>query len=143
MEKIKFTFEHKARLYSLATRFLFDNISFQGSMGTYYDIYQLIHETTIKTLEDMLSKIKSAKAKLESGSHWRKTTDEQSKLQELSDKEELVDLLIGYKLYKEQEASLEDQRNKLRAEIEALKEDSLTPAERIKAKELALQALGE
>lgn len=51
--------------------------------------------------------------------------------------------MIGYKLYKEQEADLMAQKAKLKAEIEALKEDAMTPAERIKAKEDALAALGE
>ena len=142
MEKITFTKEHQARLETLATRFLFANITFQGSMSTNYTVGQLIHDTTIRTLEDMLSKIKISKSKLEGGSKWRRAVSEQSKLRELSDKEEFIDLLIGYKLFIEQEEDLMAQRAKLRAEIEALKEDSMTPAERIKAKEDALAALG-
>ena len=130
MEKITFTKEHQAKLEALAIRFLFDNTTFQGSMNTNYTVNQL-------------AKIKTAKAKLEGGSKWRKTASEQSRLQELSDKEEFIDLLVGYKLYKEQEADLIYQRSKLKAEIEALKEDAMTPAERIKAKEDALAALGE
>lgn len=142
MEKIIFTTEHQARLEALATKFLFANVTFQGSMSTNYTVGQLIHDTTIRTLEDMLSKIKISKSKLEGGSKWRRAVSEQSKLQELSDKEEFIDLLIGYKLFIEQEEDLMAQRAKLRAEIEALKEDSMTPAERIKAKEDALAALG-
>lgn len=143
MEKITFTKEHQAKLEALATRFLFDNTTFQGSMNTNYTVNQLIHDTTIRTLEDMLAKIKTAKTKLEGGSKWRKTLSEQNRLQELSNKEDFIDLLIGYKLYKEQEADLMAQKAKLKAEIEALKEDAMTPAERIKAKEETLKALGE
>lgn len=141
MEKITFTKEHQAKLEALAIRFLFDNTTFQGSMNTNYTVNQLIHDTTIRTLEDMLSKIKVAKTNLEGGSKWRRAISEQSKLQNLSNKEEFIDLLIGYKLFIEQEEDLMAQRAKLRAEIEALKEDSMTPAERIKAKEDALAAL--
>nr|DAT90334.1 MAG TPA: hypothetical protein [Caudoviricetes sp.] len=111
-------------------------------MSTNYTVGQLIHDTTIRTLEDMLSKIKISKSKLEGGSKWRRAVSEQSKLQELSDKEEFIDLLIGYKLFIEQEEDLMAQRAKLKAEIETLKEDAMTPAERIKAKEDALAALG-
>ena len=42
-------------------------------MNTNYTVNQLIHDTTIRTLEDMLAKIKTAKTKLEGGSKWKET----------------------------------------------------------------------
>ena len=53
MTQINFSKQHLQDLQNLASQFLFSGNTVKGAMGTSLNIHQLLHETTIKSLQGM------------------------------------------------------------------------------------------
>lgn len=110
----------------------------KGKLGVNNNIYELIHITSINTLVDLNANLKKEISKIESLDEWSMTDYQQRKLQELKQSQELVNLLIGYKKFQEQQASAKTARAEMRAELKALKESAMSPQDRINALEAKL-----
>lgn len=131
MNTINFTQEHKNQLTKLMTEMLFSNGTIKGTLNTEINAVQLLHQTSVKTLQSLYintSKEIENQSKLDK---WAMSSYQQAKLIELKGQSELLDLLIGYKkseAVKESNAAiLQEKRNSLKK----LKEENKTPAERV------------
>ena len=141
--KINFTKEHQVKLWNMACNALFNKTIFTASMGGTMNIFDLLHTTTVNTLVNMKQSLDKQIAAKESADEWSMTDLEQTKLKELKDKSQLINLIIGYKKYQTYLADVEAERQKLNKELEDLKESQKTPEDKIKELEDKLKALDE
>lgn len=141
MAKINFKKENFDKLVSLAAGALFDNVTFTTKMGTPMNISELMHTTTIGTLNEMRLSLAKAIEKLESQDEWVATDDIKDKLDALKNKKELVNLLIGYKRYKLEQEENARKKAELTAKLTELKESQKSPEDKIKELEAELAGI--
>ena len=141
MAKINFTKENFARLQSLATEMLFNNEVILSRIGSPLTIIDLLHTTTIGTLNEIRLSLGKAIEKLENQDEWTSGDDTQKKLSELRTKKELVNLIIGYKRFNMENEANAHKRAELEAKLKALKESQKTPEDRIKELEAEIAQL--
>lgn len=142
MAKINFTQEHKARLEALALQMLMSNMTIKGPLGTNMNIQQLLHETTINSLQTMYANVKKEIEKINSLDTWSQTDYQQQKVKLLTDVQELINLIIGYKKYQAQLNNEKAELDSLKAELKELKKQNMTPEQQIKLIEEKINAMG-
>ena len=141
MAKINFTKDHFAKLQHLALSMLFTNEVILTRMNTPLNIVELIHTTTIGTLNEIRLGLGKAIEKLESQDEWTSTEDTQTKLEGLKLKKELVNLIIGYKRFNLENEANARKKAELEAKLKELKESQKTPEDRIKELEAEISQL--
>ena len=141
MAKINFTKENFARLQSLATEMLFNNEVILSRIGSPLTIIDLLHTTTIGTLNEIRLSLGKAIEKLENQDEWTSGDDTQKKLSELRTKKELVNLIIGYKRFNMENEANARKKAELEAKLKELKESQKTPEDRIKELEAEISQL--
>ena len=97
MAKINFTKEHYVKMSGLAFAMLVNNETISSKMGQPLNIVELMHTTTVQTLNDMRLNIGKQIEKLESQDEWVSTDNTQERLEKLKKQKELLNLLIGWK----------------------------------------------
>ena len=133
--KINFTKDHLTRLKELITDMLFKNQYITTDLGQHLDASQLLHCTTINSLTKIRLNLTKKIEQLENADEWVKTDQEQKILVEMQTKKELVNLVIGYKRYMDELTTNRREKEMLEAEIQKLKDEQKTPADRIKEME--------
>ena len=128
---INFTKDHFAKLQNLALGMLFTNEVIMSKMGTPLNIVELLHTTTIGTLNEIRLGLAKSIEKLENQDEWTQTEDIQIKLDSLKLKKELVNLIIGYKRFNLENEANARKKAELEAKLKELKESQKTPADRI------------
>ena len=131
MGKINFTKEHMARLTELATDMLFKNDTIKTTLG-YSTVIDILHLTTIESLKTIYKGLKNAIEKMEDADEWATTDYERTKLDDLKQKKEFINLVIGYKRYNAEKESEKKKRLDIEKQIKALEEAEKTPADRLK-----------
>ena len=94
---INFTKDHEARLKELACEMLFNNGVIQTKLGQPLDIVELLHTTTINTLNEIRNKLSNTIAKMEEADEW--IEKDSSKIEKQRKAKELVNLIIGWKRF--------------------------------------------
>lgn len=140
--KINFTQEHQQRLNELLLKFLLLGTIFEGIIGTTMNVFQLLHEVSVSTLQNMYANIKRQIEKINSLDTWSLTRHQENKLKNLEEMAELVNLLIGYKRYKDQLLQEENKIKELKKQYKQLKQSSLTPEEQMNSLEKTIKELG-
>jgi chromosome segregation ATPase len=141
MPKINFTKEDETRMSNLAVQFLFAGTEWKTTVGTNTDLYELIHTTSINTLKEHYKMYKRQLEKLDTDDRWGNNAINSCKIKLMSDKKEFIELLIGYKLFKQQEEEIVKEKLELAKQISALEDSMKTPEQRLaelKAKQAAL-----
>lgn len=141
MGKVNFTKEHFTKLQHLAIGMLFSNDCIITKMGTPLNIVELLHVTTIGTLNEIRVSLGKAIEKLEDQDEWVATEDTQIKLDSLKMKKELVNLIIGYKRLTLENEDTARKKAALTAKLKELKESQKTPEDRIKELEAEIAEL--
>lgn len=141
MAKINFTKEHFEKLKALAVEMLLSNDVILTKLGQSLNIVELIHTTTINTLNSIRLSIAKSIENLENQDEWVASSSSQSMLDDLKRKKELVNLIIGYKRWKAEKVETERQRRELNEQLKALKESQKTPEDKIKELEEKLKTL--
>ena len=100
MAKVRFTKEHYVKMSSLAFAMLIANDTITTKMGQALNIVDLLHTTTIGTLNDIRLSLGKQIDKLESQDEWVASDYTQDKLEALKKQKELVNLIIGWRRYK-------------------------------------------
>lgn len=142
MAKINFNKGHYDLMCEMLLDMLLNNEVIQHKMLT-LDVTALLHTTTINTLNSIRLDLKKAIDNLESQDEWLTSEVNQIKLNNLKDKKELVNLIIGYKRWKEEQESIKQARKLLQEELNSLKESQKTPEDKIKELEDKLANLKE
>ena len=141
MAKINFTKEHFVKLQQLALGMLFNNEVIFTRMNTPLNIVELLHTTTIGTLNEIRLSLGKAIEKLENQDEWTSTEDTQAKLEGLKLRKELVNLIIGYKRFNLENEANAHKKAELEAKLKELKESQKTPEDRIKELEAEISQL--
>lgn len=141
MGKINFTPTHFERMKELAVEMLLDNEIIVGKLGNQYNIVDLIHTTTINTLNSLRVGMAKAIENLENIDEWIDLVN-QVKIEKLTKQKELVNLIIGYKRYLLEQQETSELKKQLKKTLADLKESQKTPEDKIKEIEAQLAELG-
>jgi predicted nucleic acid-binding Zn-ribbon protein len=141
MAKINFTKEHYVKMSGLAFAMLVNNETISSKMGQPLNIVELMHTTTVQTLNDMRLNIGKQIEKLESQDEWVSTDNTQERLEKLKKQKELLNLLIGWKRKKLEIEEAQYKKRTLTEQLNKLKEEQKTPEDRIKELEEQLAGL--
>lgn len=142
MGKINFTKTHYEMMCEMLLEMLLNNETIQHKMMT-LDVVALVHTTTINTLNSIRLELGKAINVLENQDEWTTSETNQKKLTILRDKKELVNLIIGYKRWQEEQEAIKDERLIINEELNRLKESQKTPEDKIKELEDKLANLKE
>lgn len=138
---INFTKEHKERMEELALDMLLRNVSVTTRMGQVLNIHELLHTTTVSTLNnirlDLAKKIENAENKDE----WVSSSADSQYLDLMRKQKELVNLIIGWKRYTLEQQDLQIKKKALQEKLDNLKDSQKTPEDRIKELEAEIQKI--
>ena len=141
MAKINFTKEHFDKLKAYAVEMLFTQETVTTKLGQTLNIVELLHTTTINTLNSIRLQLSKEIETIENQDEWVSGETSQRKLENLKAKKELVNLIIGYKRFVQEQAEIARERAHLEDELSRLKESQKTPEDKIKELESKLNDL--
>lgn len=141
MAKINFTKEHFEKLKAYALEMLFSNETITTKLGQPLSIVELLHTTTINTLNSIRLTLSKEIESIENQDEWVSGETSQKKLENLKAKKELVNLIIGYKRFTQEQHEIARERASLENELVRLKESQKTPEDKIKELESKLETL--
>lgn len=141
MAKINFTQEHFEKLKAYAVEMLFTQETVTTKLGQTLNIVELLHTTTINTLNSIRLQLSKEIETIENQDEWVSGEISQRKLENLKAKKELVNLIIGYKRFVQEQTEIARERARLEDELSRLKESQKTPEDKIKEIESKLETL--
>ena len=141
MAKINFTQEHFEKLKAYAVEMLFTQETVTTKLGQTLNIVELLHTTTINTLNGIRLQLAKEIETIENQDEWVSGEVSQRKLEILKAKKELVNLIIGYKRFVQEQTEIARERASLEDELIRLKDSQKTPEDKIKEIESKLEAL--
>lgn len=141
MAKINFTKEHFEKLKAYAVEMLFSNETINTNLGQPLSIVELLHTTTINTLNSIRLTLSKGIETIENQDEWVSGETSQKKLENFKAKKELINLIIGYKRFTQEQAEIARERASLEKELTRLKESQKTPEDKIKELESKLETL--
>ncbi len=129
----EFTKENRTRLEALYGQLSFDGQVLSGKFGAnQLNPFELLQQTTPNTLRGLHKSVKAELQSLSEADEWTQTLAQTARTERMKVWEEFLNLLIGYKLNEELEATKEYKRKQLKAQIEQLTEEGKTPEQRLK-----------
>lgn len=141
MVKINFTKEHFDEMKSLAVEMLLKNEVVTTKMGQVLNIVELLHTTTISTLNSIRLNLAKKIEDAENKDEWIAAPADSKYLTMVRNQKRLVNLIIGWKRYLMEVEQTKHERSVLEAQLKQLKESQKTPEEKIKELESKLSAL--
>lgn len=141
MAKINFTKEHFNKMCNLLLGMLLNNAVINSRMGTPINAVELVHTTTINSLNGIRLALSKKIEQLESQDEWVATDATAQQLEVAKTQKELVNLVIGYKRYKMEMEENTKKKAELMAKLKALKESQKSPEDKIKELETELSQI--
>lgn len=142
MAKINFTKEHFEKMKVYLIDMLLDNKVVIAGLGTPLNVAELLHTTTINTLNNIRIGIEKQITKFEQQDEWIADNVDQIKLQELKETKEAINLIIGYRRYLLEQEEINKKKKELQNKLTELKESQKTPEDKIRELEDELNSLG-
>ena len=139
--KINFTKDHFEKLKELLSIMLLNNETVNNRLGIPVNVVELVHTTSLNSLNDIRNALKKTVEKAESADEWVSSFISQEKVNKLRRQIETIYLIIGYKRYQMELADLNNKREELTEKLNKMKEEAKTPEERIKEVENELDNL--
>ena len=139
--RVNFTKDHMSKLKELAVEMLFNNGVVSTKIGQILNISDLLHTTTINTLNSIKNSIKKHIENLEGIDEWAVEADTRKEIETLRSNAELVNLIIGYKRYQQELAENHAKKCMLEKQLHNLEESTKTPAEKIEELKRQIEAL--
>lgn len=118
---INFTKEHFEKMRDLAIDMLFNNESIVTKMGSVLNIAELLHTTTIGTLNGIRNSLTEKIKEAENKDEWVSDLSDQKIINKLRIQKELVNLIIGWKRYNIEKESIKAERKALKDELNKLR----------------------
>lgn len=143
MAKINFTKEHFNKMCTLLIGMLLRNEVISSKLGTPINIVELLHTTTINSLNNIRLTLSNKIKQLESQDEWVASDSNARQLDTAKEQKELVNLVIGYKRYRMEVEENAQKKAELTAKLKALKESQKSPEDKIKEIEAELSAMSE
>jgi predicted nuclease with TOPRIM domain len=139
--KINFTKDHYTKMCNGLLSMLLDNETVATKMGTPLNAIELLHTTTVGTLNNIRVNIGKQIESLEDQDEWVSTSASQNKLNKLKSLKETINLIIGYKRHKMEVEETKREREELNRKLAELKESTKKPEDKIKELEAKLADL--
>ena len=139
--KINFTQEHYTKMQELLLGMLMGNHTIETKFGQSLNAVELLHTTTINTLNSIRLSLKKQAQDIEEQDEWTQNAVQQQKLNDLKASAELVNLIIGYKRWLLEAEETKKKKENLMAKIAEMKEAQKTPEDRLKEAEEELAKL--
>ena len=143
MAKINFTKEHFNEMCTLLMGMLLRNEVISSKLGTPINVVELLHTTTINSLNNIRLALSNKIKQLESQDEWVASDSNARQLDTAKEQKELVNLVIGYKRYRMEVEENAQKKAELTAKLKALKESQKSPEDKIKELEAELSAMSE
>ena len=143
MAKINFTKEHFDKMCSLLIIMLLNNRTISSKLGTPINVVELLHTTTINSLNNIRLALSNKIKQLESQDEWVVSDSTARQLDTAKEQKELVNLIIGYKRYKMEVEENAQKKAELTAKLKELKDSQKSPEDKIKELEAELSAIDE
>ena len=137
--KINFTKEHFSKLVNLVAQAAMNNVTIPTKMGQQLNIVELLHTTSITTLNNIKASLTQKIRNIEDRDEWVETDSEA--LDGIKAQKELVNLIVGWKRWKMEMDENRREREKLTKELADLKESTKSPEDKIKEMEAKLAAM--
>ena len=137
--KINFTKEHFAKLVNLVAQAAMNNISINTKLGQPLNIVELLHTTSINTLNNIKTSLTNKIRSIEDRDEWIEADTEE--LENIKAQKELVNLIVGWKRWKMEVEENRKKKEELTKKLNELKESTKTPEDRIKEMEAELAAI--
>lgn len=141
MAKINFTKEHFDKMCQGVLEMVLLNTTVPTKIGTPLNAIELLHTTTINTLNGIRLSLSKQIETLENQDEWVAESISQTKLASLKSMKETINLIIGYKRYQLEEEETAKKRKELESQLTMLKESQKTPEDKIKEIEEQLKSL--
>ena len=138
MAKINFTKEHFNKMCTLLMGMLLRNEVISSKLGTPINVVELLHTTTINSLNNIRLTLSNKIKQLESQDEWIASEINAQQLNIAKRQKELVNLVIGYKRYKMEVEENIKKKAELTAKLEELKDSQKSPEDKIKEIEAEL-----
>ena len=139
--KVNFKKEHFDRLKELAVKALLNNDAVIGRIGNPINIVELLHGTTINSLNQIRLSLTKKIEGLEGKDEWAADDTNQVSLEKAKEQKELVNLIIGYKRYKQELEENFALAEDIQEQLRSLKESQKSPEDKIKELESKLATL--
>jgi chromosome segregation ATPase len=120
---------------------LLNNETVNSKLGQPLNVVDLLHTTTVNSLNSIRLSLAKQIESLENADEWVATDASQIQLNKLKTAKETVNLVIGYKRFKQELAEIRTKRHELEDKIAKMKEEAKTPEDRLKEAEEELAAL--
>ena len=137
--KINFTKEHFSKLVNLVAQAAMNNVTIPTKMGQQLNIVELLHTTSITTLNNIKAALTQKIRNIEDRDEWVETDSEV--LDEIKAQKELVNLIVGWKRWKLEMDENRRKRAELQKKYDDLCESTKTPEDKKKELEAELAAL--
>lgn len=141
MTKINFTKEHYNKLCLGLLKLILNNITIPTKLGVQLNVVELLHTTTINTLNTIRVGLTNQIKALEDKDEWVADDSMQDKLDKLKETKETINLIIGYKRYLLEKEEIAKKKSELNSKLTELKEAQKTPEDKIKEIEAELSNL--
>ena len=137
--KINFTKEHFSKLVNLVAQAAMNNVTIPTKMGQQLNIVELLHTTSITTLNNIKATLTQKIRNIEDRDEWVETDSEA--LDEIKAQKELVNLIVGWKRWKLEMDENRREKAELTKKLAELKESTKSPEDKIKEMEAKLAAM--
>ena len=137
--KINFTKEHFSKLVNLVAQAAMNNVTIPTKMGQQLNIVELLHTTSITTLNNIKATLTQKIRNIEDRDEWVETDSEA--LDGIKAQKELVNLIVGWKRWKLEMDENRREKAELTKKLAELKESTKSPEDKIKEMEAKLAAM--
>ena len=121
---------------------MLNNDAVIGRIGNPINIVELLHGTTINSLNQIRLSLTKKIESLEGKDEWVADGINQESLEKAKEQKELVNLIIGYKRYQQEIEEINANKKALQEQLTVLKESQKSPEDKIKELESKLATLG-
>ena len=137
--KINFTKEHFSKLVNLVAQAAMNNVTIPTKMGQQLNIVDLLHTTSINTLNNIKATLTQKIRNIEDRDEWIEADSDI--LEEVKAHKELVNLIVGWKRWKLEMDEIRKKREELQKKYDDLCESTKTPEDKKKELEAEIAAL--
>jgi hypothetical protein len=128
---INFTEQHKTELQQLIFEAVTKRWQVATKLGMNLDVMDIFHTATIQTLRNIRKDLTNKLNSFEDDEWSDKSVQDDEKIEYYKMSIKLINLAIGYRLWKQEQYELESKKAALELKLNLLKEDQKTPEQKI------------
>lgn len=137
--KVNFTKDNFNQLVNLVAQAAMGNLIINTKMGQPLNIVELLHTTSINTLNNIKAALTTKIRSIEDRDEWVEA--DPNELDKIRSEKELVNLIVGWKRWRMEIEENRKKKEELSKKLAELKESTKTPEDRIKEMEAELAAM--